>query len=351
MWPVKELKLSAALKHLPAKWDEAWSISPTAKYVSGTCVDQQPIPSVWYGIIGSPPNQKFRVPPGLAQVHIDGVPTAPASLSIRGINDRGDCVGFCRLVNGDVRPFVALVGDDARSFDIQNATITKNFADYACFGINHQREVVGHYTPMGSVVRVGFLADATAPNPVIPKKVFAWLNQNGGQVKTSARSINTAGHIVGSYIDDTKNNLVIGWLALSPGYATIEVSIKRGVPTVIYGINDNLRIVGSLQDDGFWAQVVVQANGTPDVDPISIQRYQWACPGGPAVQSTVITGIANTEEVSGYSQYPPVNPDGTARILGHTEVDGVVTCAFTSFCASAQGGCIRNRALLHARRR
>ena len=217
------------------------------RYVSGTCVDQQPIPSVWYGIIGSPPNQKFLVPPGLAQVHIDGVPTAPASLSIRGINDRGDCVGFCRLVNGDVRPFVALVGDDAQSFDIQNAKITKNFADYACFGINHQREVVGHYTAMGSAVRVGFRADATAPNPVIPKQVFAWTNQNGGQVKTSARCINTAGHIVGSYTDDTKNNLDIGWLALSPGYATVEVSIKRGVPTVIYGINDNLRIVGSLK--------------------------------------------------------------------------------------------------------
>ena len=88
------------------------------------------------------------------------------------------------------------------------------------------------------------------------------------------------------------------------GYAVVDFSdLERS--TSINGINDHRTIVGKSGNDGFITRVSVALDGRVSVDGNNLERFGWR-----AGEKTVLTGIANSGEVSGLSQDPV---DGTRR--------------------------------------
>jgi uncharacterized membrane protein len=144
----------------------------------------------------------------------------------RGINDRGDIVGFCEDVNG-LHGFLLRNGV-LKLIDVPGAAATR------ALGINNRGDVAGAYADSNDVLH-GF---------VLRKGRFHTIDPPGS-IGTTARGIDDLGRIVGFYraSDEVFRGFILDWR----GFRDIVFPGAEG--TAAYDINI-LAIVGGYIMDG-----------------------------------------------------------------------------------------------------
>jgi len=209
------------------------------------------------------------------------LPDAPqaSAMSGRGLNYKGDVVGWFRNAAGEIHPYVWLNGAPAAmAFDIPGATFPKDSTIHnAVLDINDSGVVCGQYAiadDSGKPLGMGFVVDAYAAQAPAG---FVQVNGStlGGAKDVVLHGINNHGHVVGKYdhpavtLSGAQPNTRSGLVSTDVvgGYKNCQpINVKDAISTVVRGINASGRIVGFFQDaakqqHGFiWS---VDASGVP----------------------------------------------------------------------------------------
>ncbi len=243
-----------------------FSISASSGTIVGSSFTALPLndSGTFHAFIGSPTG---AVPPAWTFAPPRNVPKAGGT-SGRGINDKGDLVGWWRTPTGAIHPYVWLNGAAApASFDVPTAVFPNdNTIHNAALDINNAGIVVGQYakpdTSATGFHHAGFIANAP-PAAAAFAEVDAHLL---GATNVVLRGINGWGDVVGRY--DLGNNKALGLASTDAagGYAMCQqVMVPGADQTVVGGVNDLRQIVGyfvvGTQQHGFiWS---VDATGMP----------------------------------------------------------------------------------------
>lgn len=243
-----------------------------------------------------------------------------------GINASGQIVGFFTAPS-EAHGFL-YSGGVFTTIDVPGATST----NVAARGINDAGQIVGTFNdttlaplpfPLGSTPR-GFLYSGG---------VFTTLDAPGAS-ETFAYGINTAGQIVGTFVDPTG---VHGFLNISGVFTTLDVPGANH--TDAWGINGRGQIVGWFLDaTGVHGFLATPVNASP---VCSAAQAFPAVLGSPNHQFVpiVVMGVTDPDgdaviiTVTGVTQDEPVNAKGD----GNTSPDAVIQVGAASVRAERSG--------------